>query len=147
MIYRPTSSSLPKTKDANTAALGLSTSIRLATFRLEPCIIQIAMLAGRSNEPRSNEPWIAQYAGSHQHPVNRMCHTVGIPAILVSIALFVGSVFVHPLWLYALVLFLVGWTLQFIGHAFEHKEPEFFHDWRFLFVGVRWWWAKIHGKA
>jgi uncharacterized membrane protein YGL010W len=51
------------------------------------------------------------------------------------------------LWLYALVLFVLGWTLQFIGHAFEHKEPEFFHDWRFLFVGVRWWWAKIHGRA
>ncbi len=57
------------------------------------------------------------------------------------------AIFVHWLWVYALVLFLLGWTLQFIGHAFERKEPEFFHDWRFLFVGVRWWWAKIHGKA
>jgi uncharacterized membrane protein YGL010W len=110
------------------------------------------MLSGRSNEPRSNEPrsneqWIAQYAGSHRHPVNRICHTLGIPAILVSIALFVASMFVHWLWVYALGLFLLGWTLQFIGHAFERKEPEFFHDWRFLFVGVRWWWAKIHGRA
>ena len=52
-----------------------------------------------------------------------------------------GSVF------YALTLFLVGWVFQFIGHAFERKAPEFFHDWRFLLVGVRWWWAKIHGKA
>jgi len=46
-----------------------------------------------------------------------------------------------------MAFFLLGWALQFIGHAFEHKEPEFFHDWRFLFVGVRWWWAKIHGRA
>jgi uncharacterized membrane protein YGL010W len=110
------------------------------------------MMGGRTNEPRSNQPrsnqqWIAQYAGSHQHPVNRVCHTLGIPAILVSVALFFGCVFIHRLWLYALVLFLAGWTLQFIGHAFEGKEPEFFHDWRFLFVGMRWWWAKIHGKA
>jgi uncharacterized membrane protein YGL010W len=44
-------------------------------------------------------------------------------------------------------LFLIGWAFQFIGHAFEGKPPEFFSDWRFLFVGVRWWWAKIHGKA
>ena len=43
--------------------------------------------------------------------------------------------------------FLVGWALQFIGHAFEGKQPEFFHDWRFLFVGVRWWWAKMRGRA
>ena len=66
---------------------------------------------------------------------------------MVSLAMFLLSVFIHRLWIYALALFLAGWTLQFIGHAFEHKEPEFFHDWRFLFVGVRWWWAKIHGKA
>ncbi len=96
---------------------------------------------------RTNEQWIAQYAGSHQHPVNRLCHTLGIPVILISLALFLGSIFIHRLWLYALVLFLAGWMLQFIGHAFERKEPEFFHDWRFLFVGVRWWWAKIHGRA
>jgi uncharacterized membrane protein YGL010W len=103
---------------------------------------QIAMLGGRTNEQ-----WVAQYSGSHQHPVNRLCHTLGIPLILISLALFLAGIFVHRLWLYSLGLFLVGWTLQFLGHAFEGKEPEFFHDWRFLFVGVRWWWAKIHGKA
>jgi uncharacterized membrane protein YGL010W len=105
------------------------------------------MLGGGTNEPRSNEQWIAKYAGSHQHPVNRACHTLGIPAILVSLALLLGGVFIRGLWFYALVLFLLGWALQFIGHAFERKAPEFFHDWRFLFVGVRWWWAKIRGKA
>jgi uncharacterized membrane protein YGL010W len=103
---------------------------------------RIAMLGGRTNEQ-----WIVQYAGSHQHPVNRVCHTLGIPLILISLVLFLASFFIHRLWLYALGLFVVGWTLQFIGHAFERKEPEFFHDWRFLFVGVRWWWAKLHGKA
>ena len=96
---------------------------------------------------RSNEQWIAQYGSSHQHPVNRVCHTMGIPTILLSVPLFIGGIFYHRLWLYALALFLVGWIFQFIGHAFEGKPPEFFHDWRFLLVGVRWWWAKIHGKA
>jgi len=96
---------------------------------------------------RSNEQWISQYGSSHQHPVNRVCHTLGIPTILLSVPLFIGSIFFHRLWPYALGLFLAGWVFQFIGHAFEGKPPEFFHDWRFLFVGVRWWWAKIHGKA
>jgi len=96
---------------------------------------------------RSNEQWIAQYGSSHQHPVNRVCHTMGIPTILLSVPLFIAGIFYHRLWLHALALFLVGWIFQFIGHAFEGKPPEFFHDWRFLFVGVRWWWAKIHGKA
>jgi uncharacterized membrane protein YGL010W len=105
------------------------------------------MPRGRTSQPRSNEQWIARYAGSHQHQVNRLCHTLGIPAILVSLVLFFAAIFIHRLWVYALMLFVVGWTFQFIGHAFERKAPEFFHDWRFLFVGVRWWWAKIHGKA
>ena len=96
---------------------------------------------------RTNEQWIAQYASSHRHPVNRACHTLGIPTILLSVAVFLASIFFHRLWPYALALFLLGWIFQFIGHAFEGKPPEFFSDWRFLFVGVRWWWAKIHGKA
>jgi uncharacterized membrane protein YGL010W len=96
---------------------------------------------------RTSEQWIAQYSSSHQHPFNRACHTLGIPTILLSLPIFVASFFFHGLWVYAASLFVVGWIFQFIGHAFEGKAPEFFHDWRFLFVGVRWWWAKIHGKA
>jgi uncharacterized membrane protein YGL010W len=98
-------------------------------------------------EERTGEQWVAQYATSHQHPVNRACHTLGIPLILASLLCFVASIFLHYLWPYALALFVVGWIFQFVGHAFERKPPEFLQDWRFLFVGVRWWWAKINGKA
>ena len=97
--------------------------------------------------PYSSEQWVARYERSHQHPVNRLCHTYGIPTILVSLFVFLAGFFHHRLWIVALVLFAIGWMLQFVGHAFEGKPPEFFHDWRFLFVGVRWWWAKINGKA
>jgi uncharacterized membrane protein YGL010W len=96
---------------------------------------------------RTNEQWIAQYASSHQHPVNRFCHTIGIPSIAISLPLFGVAVFVDGFWKLPLALFVVGWIFQFVGHAFERKEPEFFHDWRFLFVGLRWWFAKIQGKA
>jgi hypothetical protein len=105
-------------------------------------IIVRGMLGGQSSEE-----WIAKYERSHQHPVNRLCHTYGIPTILVSVAVFAAGFVRHRLWWWALALFIFGWLLQFIGHAFEGKPPEFFHDWRFLFVGVRWWWAKINGKA
>jgi uncharacterized membrane protein YGL010W len=96
---------------------------------------------------KTSEQWVTQYASSHQHPVNRLCHSFGIPLIVTSIALFVASVFYRPALLWAVGLFVVGWILQFIGHGFEGKPPEFFHDWRFLFVGVRWWVAKMKGKA
>jgi len=96
---------------------------------------------------RTSDEWIAQYAMSHQHPVNRFCHTVGIPLIVASLAVLAASIVVSGLWKWALALFVAGWILQFVGHAFEGKPPEFFHDWRFLLVGVRWWVAKVRGRA
>lgn len=96
---------------------------------------------------KSSEQWIEEYSHSHQHPINRLCHTLGIPLIVISIALFVVAIFVAGLWKWALALFVVGWVFQFVGHAFEGKPPEFFRDWRFLFVGLRWWVAKLRGRA
>jgi uncharacterized membrane protein YGL010W len=101
---------------------------------------------GRTRRSSSDE-WIARYSRSHQHPVNRFCHTIGIPLIVVSIALAALSLLVAIPWWIAATLFAAGWALQFIGHAFEGKPPEFFHDWRFLFVGLRWWLAKVLGRA
>lgn len=93
------------------------------------------------------EEWIAQYAQSHQHPANRLCHTLGIPMIASSILLFAAALFIDGLWIVGVAIFVIGWILQFIGHWFEGKPPEFFSDWRFLFVGLRWWAAKIRGRA
>jgi uncharacterized membrane protein YGL010W len=96
---------------------------------------------------RSWEDWIAQYGQSHQHPVNRLCHTLGIPLIVVSLPLFLVVLLVPRFWPVPVSLFIVGWIFQFVGHAFERKPPEFFQDWRFLFVGLRWWVAKVRGRA
>lgn len=97
------------------------------------------------NRPMSE--WISRYAESHQHPVNRVCHTIGIPMIALSLPLFLVALFVDGFWPVPLTLFVVGWAFQFVGHAFEGKPPEFFRDWRFLFVGLRWWFAKLRGRA
>lgn len=96
---------------------------------------------------KPTEEWIAQYALSHQHPINRLCHIIGIPLIAVAVLSFLAAPFVTGLWWMALTLFVVGWVLQFIGHGFEGKPPEFFRDWRFLLVGLRWWAAKMRGRA
>jgi uncharacterized membrane protein YGL010W len=100
------------------------------------------MLAGKSWDE-----WIRQYAGSHQHPVNRLCHTFGIPMIALSLPLFAVALAVEGFWPIPAALFVVGWLLQFLGHAFEGKPPEFFSDWRFLLVGLRWWVAKMRGRV
>jgi uncharacterized membrane protein YGL010W len=94
---------------------------------------------------RSWDDWIEEYAESHHHPMNRLTHTFGIPMIALSILLVPVGLFVNGVWWVAYSLFVVGWILQFIGHYFEGKPPEFFKDYRFLFVGLRWWLKKILG--
>lgn len=44
-------------------------------------------------------------------------------------------------WLFSLVLFIIMWILQFIGHHIEGKKPSFFKDIQFLLVGPAWWWG------
>src|SRR5215467_11742575 len=96
---------------------------------------------------RSWSEWIAEYGESHQHPVNRLCHTFGIPMIALAMVMFLAGLVAHALWIPAAALFVAGWILQFVGHAFERKPPELLKDWRFMLVGLRWWVAKLRGKA
>ncbi len=43
-----------------------------------------------------------------------------------------------PLWLTCVVVFVVGWIGQFIGHAIEGKRPSFTKDVQFLLIGPLW---------
>jgi len=95
---------------------------------------------------KSWDEWVEEYGQSHQHPINRRCHTIGIPLVvisLLSVPLALLSVF--P-WFAVIGPFVVGWVFQFVGHYFEKKPPEFFKDWRFLLVGTRWWVRKTFAK-
>jgi len=94
---------------------------------------------------RSWDDWIEEYSESHQHPINKLTHQFGIPMIALSLLLILPSFFVGGMWPIALGLFVFGWILQFIGHYFEGKPPEFMKDYRFLFVGMRWWMKKTLG--
>jgi uncharacterized membrane protein YGL010W len=49
-----------------------------------------------------------------------------------------------PLWLTALVAFVLGWIGQFIGHYVEGRRPSFFRDVRFLLIGPLWVLAKVY---
>jgi len=66
--------------------------------------------------------------------------------VALSVALGAGGLFWPNLWPYAAGLFVVGWIIQFIGHAVEGKRPEFFKDLRFMLVGLRWWLEKTQGR-
>ncbi|MCE9578369.1 MAG: DUF962 domain-containing protein [Deltaproteobacteria bacterium] len=80
-----------------------------------------------------------RYQADHQHPVNQACHSIGIPLIAASLP--IGATLIGlPL---AIPMFTVGWTFQFVGHAFEGKKPSFVDDKRQLLTGLMWWTQKV----
>jgi len=79
-----------------------------------------------------SESFIENYKAKHQHPLNRLTHSIGIPLIVISLPLFLFN------WRLALLLFVVGWILQFVGHAVEGNQPAFFRNPMYLLVGP-WW--------
>src|SRR4026207_1160656 len=84
--------------------------------------------------PHINMPtdFVSNYKAKHQHPLNRLTHTVGIPMIVVSLPVFLIN------WRWALALFVLGWILQFVGHAIEGNQPAFFKNPVYLLVGPLW---------
>ena len=58
-------------------------------------------------------------------------------AILLAIVRWLDTL-AWPLWLTCLVIFVVAWIGQFIGHAIEGKRPSFTKDIQFLLIGPLW---------
>jgi uncharacterized membrane protein YGL010W len=85
--------------------------------------------------------YLEKYRQDHQHPVNRALHTVGIPMIVASLPIMPFN----PL--LGASMFVFGWILQFVGHAFEGKAPSFFSDPTYLLIGPMWFVKKITGKG
>ncbi len=87
-----------------------------------------------------SESFIENYKAKHRHPLNKLMHSVGIPMIVVALPLFFFS------WRWGLGLFIVGWVLQFAGHAIEGNQPAFFRNPVYLLVGP-WWLLRRAGAA
>ena len=48
-----------------------------------------------------------------------------------------------PLWAICVVVFVLAWIAQFIGHNVEGKKPSFLKDLQFLLIGPAWLLAKL----
>lgn len=71
-----------------------------------------------------------------------MSFSLGVGMVVVVLAM-MGIVnwldgFATPLWLISVVIFVVAWIGQFIGHIVEGKKPSFFKDLQFLMIGPAW---------
>ncbi|PWK13921.1 Mpo1-like protein [Tumebacillus permanentifrigoris] len=88
-----------------------------------------------------NLSFLEKYKQDHTHRMNKITHAFGIPMIVVSLPLVFWD------WKWALALFVVGWILQFIGHAFEGNAPSFFRNPVYLLVGPMWIVKRVVGFA
>jgi uncharacterized membrane protein YGL010W len=67
-------------------------------------------------------------------------------------ALCLGLIVMHEtatdfaLWKTALILFVVAWIGQFIGHKIEGAKPSFFEDIQFLLIGPAWLLSFVYRK-
>ena len=52
-----------------------------------------------------------------------------------------------PLWLLSVIVFVMAWIGQFIGHKIEGKKPAFFRDLQFLLIGPLWLLAFVYRCA
>lgn len=52
----------------------------------------------------------------------------------------------YPLWLLSLIIFVLAWIGQFIGHKIEGKKPSFLKDLQFLMIGPAWLLGFIYKK-
>src|ERR1044072_9335172 len=79
-----------------------------------------------------SQDFLANYKAKHQHPLNRLSHSIGIPLIVISLPLFFFN------WRLARGVVVVDWLLQFVGHAIKGNHPAFFNTPVYLLVGPLW---------
>jgi len=64
-----------------------------------------------------------------------------VVAALLFAALYLAARWIW--WPYAIGAFVVGWTLQFVGHGFEGRKPAFFKNVVHLLVGPLWLCSRV----
>lgn len=73
--------------------------------------------------------------------------SVGIMAVImagmIACYLYDGAI---SIWIISLVIFILSWVMQFIGHKIEGKKPSFFKDLEFFLVGPMWVLTKLYNK-
>jgi len=62
--------------------------------------------------------FVINYIERHQHPVNQILHVIGVPLTFLASAYWLFQQ--HYEW--ALGAFVVGYILQFVGHAIEGND-------------------------
>jgi len=81
----------------------------------------------------------------------RLSPVMAIGMFIIGFSLLAGNSYINanfhtPLWKTSLMIFVVAWIGQFIGHKIEGKKPSFFQDLQFLLIGPAWLLSFIYNK-
>ena len=72
----------------------------------------------------------------------RLSVTLSIGMLLIAIGMLFSITWIRyydpEIWRLSLIIFIVAWIGQFIGHKIEGKKPSFFEDLQFLLIGPAW---------
>jgi hypothetical protein len=75
--------------------------------------------------PLSSSRLVENWIERHRNPVSFVLHMIGIPPTILGVLLI--PIYVYclsvPIFLLALALFVGGYLVQFLGHAFEGTDP------------------------
>ena len=69
-----------------------------------------------------------------------------ISVIFTTIIDIISTIEINKLLLIYILIFIVAWIGQFIGHKIEGKKPAFFKDLQFLLIGPLWLLSYIYNK-
>jgi uncharacterized membrane protein YGL010W len=75
---------------------------------------------------------------------------VGMILLMCVFALCAYLMHIHintPLWLISVVIFIISWVFQFLGHMVEGQKPSFLTDVRFLLVGPAWLMHSVYRRV
>ena len=87
--------------------------------------------------PQTASPLVNDWIDRHRDPRSFVLHLFGIPGTILGVLLvpIYTMLWSRPVFGFALVVFLGGFALQFLGHALDGTEPG-------EIKGLRAWWAR-----
>ena len=92
--------------------------------------------------PQPPAPLVLDWIERHRDPRSFALHLLGIPSTILGVLLMPIYVLLmsFSLFLFALILFVGGFGLQFLGHALDRSEPGEIR-------AIRRWWSGRRARA
>jgi uncharacterized membrane protein YGL010W len=115
------------------------------------CVLALLWSAPTGSTPHAVANWAVLAAGAAVVYYAALSPRLAAGAAVLLIGMLYSVALVDraapwPLWRVAVVLFVIAWLGQFIGHHIEGKRPSFLRDIQFLMIGPLWLLADLYRR-